>query len=327
MQELEHAMRRASGSGAIFSQAVADYAGISSSDRECLDFLILEGRAPAGRLAEVTGLTTGAITGVIDRLEKAGFVRRERDEHDRRKVFIILVPQNIARVGVLYEHMQRAMLKNWDSYTDDELRLLLRFASQGYETMLAAKAELLRNRLKRGADRGLGQGFISLRRGEHAPHRAEHHPEVTPVVGVDDKGLTDGAEKRREDRQIDALPGHRPQQVPKSHDDRDRDQGRIAKAGKPAARHEGIQIGVVGVFGEVIVELQRTDAKRQIECHVGAENMTAEAAKAAFVVALVEARALLEHLGDGIERQQHGNQQHQQDNRYDGDHHDPGTLR
>jgi DNA-binding MarR family transcriptional regulator len=142
MQELEHAMRRASGMGAIFSQAVADYAGISSSDLECLDFLNLEGRATAGRLAEVTGLTTGAITGVIDRLEKAGFVRRERDENDRRKVFIALIPQNIARIGALYEHMQRAMLKNWESYSDDELRLLLRFASQGYETMLTAAEEL-----------------------------------------------------------------------------------------------------------------------------------------------------------------------------------------
>jgi DNA-binding MarR family transcriptional regulator len=142
MQELEHAMRRASGMGAIFSQAVADYAGISSSDLECLDFLNLERRATAGRLAEVTGLTTGAITGVVDRLEKAGFVRRERDEHDRRKVFITLVPQNIARIGVLYEHMQRAMLKNWESYSDDELRLLLGFASQGYETMLVATEEL-----------------------------------------------------------------------------------------------------------------------------------------------------------------------------------------
>lgn len=142
MQELEHAMRRASGMGAIFGQAVADYAGISSSDHECLDFLNLEGRVTAGRLAEVTGLTTGAITGVVDRLEKAGFVRRERDEHDRRKVFIVLVPQAIARIAKLYEHMQRAMLKNWESYSDDELRLLLRFASQGYETMLSATEEL-----------------------------------------------------------------------------------------------------------------------------------------------------------------------------------------
>jgi DNA-binding MarR family transcriptional regulator len=142
MQELEHAMRRASGIGAIFSQAVADYAGISSSDLECLDFLNLEGRATAGRLAEVTGLTTGAITGVIDRLEKAGFVKRERDEQDRRKVFIVLIPQNIARIGALYMHMQQAMLKNWESYSDDELRLLLRFATQGYETMLTAAEEL-----------------------------------------------------------------------------------------------------------------------------------------------------------------------------------------
>ena len=48
----------------------------------------------AGRLAELTGLTTGAITGVVDRLEKAGFVRRERDESDRRKVFIVPVVPN-----------------------------------------------------------------------------------------------------------------------------------------------------------------------------------------------------------------------------------------
>jgi DNA-binding MarR family transcriptional regulator len=142
MQELEHAMRRASGIGAIFSQAAAEYAGISSSDLECLDFLNLEGRATAGRLAEVTGLTTGAITGVIDRLEKAGYVRRERDDNDRRKVFIAIVPENLARIGKLYENMQHAMLKNWSSYTDDELRLLLRFAARGYETMLAAADQL-----------------------------------------------------------------------------------------------------------------------------------------------------------------------------------------
>ena len=96
----------------------------------------------AGRLAEVTGLTTGAITGVVDRLEQAGLVRRERDESDRRKVFIATVPENIAKIGRFYEHMQRAMLKLWETYSDAELRLLLRFATQGYETMLAATEEL-----------------------------------------------------------------------------------------------------------------------------------------------------------------------------------------
>src|SRR6266576_5498887 len=114
MEELEHAMRRSSAQGVIFGQTVANSVGISGSDLECLDFLNLEGRVTAGRLAEVTGLTTGAITGVVDRLEKAGFVRRERDDNDRRKVYIAIVPENIAKVGKFYEHMQRAMLKQWD---------------------------------------------------------------------------------------------------------------------------------------------------------------------------------------------------------------------
>src|SRR4051812_40637280 len=142
MQELEHAARRSSAQGVMFSQAVANCVGISSSDLECLDFLNLEGRVTAGRLAEVTGLTTGAITGVVDRLEKVGLVRRERDEADRRKVFIAIVPENVAKIGKFYAHMQRAMQNVFETYTDAELRLLLRFANQGYATMLAATAEL-----------------------------------------------------------------------------------------------------------------------------------------------------------------------------------------
>ncbi len=142
MEELEHAMRRSSAQGVIFGQTVANSVGISGSDLECLDFLNLEGRVTAGRLAEVTGLTTGAITGVVDRLEKAGLVRRERDGSDRRKVFIATVPENVAKIGRFYQHMQRAMQKNMESYSDAELRLLVRFATQGYETMLAATEEL-----------------------------------------------------------------------------------------------------------------------------------------------------------------------------------------
>ena len=125
LQELEEAMRRSSAQGVIFGQTVANAAGISGSDLECLDFLNLEGRVTAGRLAEVTGLTTGAITGVVDRLEKAGLVRRERDAADRRKVFIATVPENVAKIGRFYVPMQRGMQKLWESYSDAELRLLL----------------------------------------------------------------------------------------------------------------------------------------------------------------------------------------------------------
>ena len=142
LQELEHAMRRSSAQGVIFGQTVANVAGISGSDLECLDFLNLEGRVTAGRLAEVTGLTTGAITGVVDRLEKAGLVRRERDESDRRKVFIAVVPEAVGRIGRLYVPLQRGMQTTFESYNDAELRLLLRFAKDGYVAMLAATEKL-----------------------------------------------------------------------------------------------------------------------------------------------------------------------------------------
>lgn len=142
MQELEEAMRRSSAQGVLFGQTVANVAGISGSDLECLDFLNLEGRVTAGRLAEVTGLTTGAITGVVDRLEKAGLVRRERDETDRRKVFIVTVPENVASIGRFYVPMQQAMHKVWSRYSEEELRLLLRFANDGYKGVLEATEAL-----------------------------------------------------------------------------------------------------------------------------------------------------------------------------------------
>src|SRR4029453_1650210 len=135
MQELEHAVRKSSALGVIFGQTVANAVGVSSSDLECLDFLNIEGRVTAGRLADLAGLTTGAITGLVDRMEKAGLVRRERDESDRRKVFIAIVPEALGKIGRFYEPLQKAVTRDWEGYTDAELRLLVRFLTQGYTTM------------------------------------------------------------------------------------------------------------------------------------------------------------------------------------------------
>ena len=142
LQELETALRKSSAQGTLFAQAVAEHAGISNSDMDCMDFINMEGRMTAGRLAELTGLTTGAVTGVIDRMEKAGFVRRERDDSDRRKVFIAVVPETAARIGRLYVPMQQSMQKVWSRYSEEELRLLLRFAHDGYKGVLEATEAL-----------------------------------------------------------------------------------------------------------------------------------------------------------------------------------------
>src|SRR3954471_4209047 len=102
LQELEEAMRRSSAQGVLYGQTVANVAGIANSDLECMVILYLEGRVTAGRLAEVTGLTTGAITGVVDRLEKAGLGGRGRGGKRRGQGFLSVVPEAIERLGQFY---------------------------------------------------------------------------------------------------------------------------------------------------------------------------------------------------------------------------------
>jgi len=75
---------------------------------------------------------------------KAGLVRRERDGADRRKVFIVVVPEATAKIGQFYVPMQQAMHKVWSRYSEEELRLLLRFANDGYKGVLEA-TEALKN--------------------------------------------------------------------------------------------------------------------------------------------------------------------------------------
>src|SRR5690349_14213596 len=85
--------RRMSTRALLFHSAVTERLGLNASDHKCAEFIFNEPGMTAGRLAELTGLSTGAITGVIDRLEHAGFVRRANDPHDRRRVVILPTPE------------------------------------------------------------------------------------------------------------------------------------------------------------------------------------------------------------------------------------------
>src|SRR5262245_65949795 len=85
-------LRRVNLQGSFFGQTVAIRFGLSESDIETLEELIDIGASTAGKLSEVTGLTSGAVTRVIDRLEQAGYVRRVPDPTDRRRVIVEVVP-------------------------------------------------------------------------------------------------------------------------------------------------------------------------------------------------------------------------------------------
>jgi DNA-binding MarR family transcriptional regulator len=95
----------------LFHQAVAERVGLSATDLKCLDLLDRMGPLTAGQLAELVGLTGGAITAMIDRLEAGGFVHRERDPTDRRRVFIKAAQdqEHSHALTRFYEPLQQAM--------------------------------------------------------------------------------------------------------------------------------------------------------------------------------------------------------------------------
>ena len=115
----------------LMSQAAADRIGINATDLNCLNILSFSGQMTAGDLAKATGLTTASITGVVDRLEQAGFVRRERDAQDRRRVVIHLdTTKALGTIAPVFGPMMGTWQRMADRYTDDELRLIVEFYGQ-----------------------------------------------------------------------------------------------------------------------------------------------------------------------------------------------------
>jgi DNA-binding MarR family transcriptional regulator len=142
VRALEEAMRKASAQGVLFSALVARRLGINATDLECLDVILLRGRATAGELAQVTGLTSGAVTGIIDRLEKAGFARRERDETDRRKIHVRALPSVEKKIMPLFVPMQGAMMEAIAGYGEKDLAFLLEFFRRSHKAAVAATEKL-----------------------------------------------------------------------------------------------------------------------------------------------------------------------------------------
>jgi DNA-binding MarR family transcriptional regulator len=130
------AMRRTSSVGQLLSQAAAERIGINVTDLNCLNVIALTGSMTAGELAKATGLTTASITGVLDRLEESGFVRRERDPDDRRRVNVVLNAGHALRdVAPVFAPMLKAWRGAATRYSDEELRMFVEFQQQVEEIM------------------------------------------------------------------------------------------------------------------------------------------------------------------------------------------------
>ncbi|MBF6333410.1 MarR family winged helix-turn-helix transcriptional regulator [Nocardia transvalensis] len=133
-ERLTLAAQRNATDAVMMHQAVADKLGLHVTDLRCLNLLRLGGPATPGELAARTGLTTGAVTRMIDRLLKGGFVRREHDEQDRRRVIITPTEDRVAEIGKLYEPLAREFGKALSDYTTEQLELILDLFNRLHET-------------------------------------------------------------------------------------------------------------------------------------------------------------------------------------------------
>ena len=146
---VDEALREASALSVLFSQAVGDSVGLNPTDLEALDFLVRNGPMTAGRLAELTGLTTGAITGLVDRLERRGYVVREPHPTDRRSIIIRAQDTPLARdLDPPYASMKNALQQLLERYTDAEIALILDFMTRA-ATMTREEIATLRGAARR----------------------------------------------------------------------------------------------------------------------------------------------------------------------------------
>lgn len=118
-------------------EAVGREAGMSGTDHKHLGFLLQKGQMTAGELSSLTGLTTGAVTGLIDRFEKKKLVKRQFDKDDRRKVNIVPNTEKIMAIfEPLYKEFQDKTDQLMGSFSTEELKILEKYFVKALEIMI-----------------------------------------------------------------------------------------------------------------------------------------------------------------------------------------------
>lgn len=152
--ELRRELRQFNGLGASFFRAAASRGGMTVTDMQVIDILDSAGPTTAGQLADLTGLTTGAITGMINRLEEAGLVRRERDPNDARRVIVQLErgKDKKGKIGPIFDSLEGAWDEMASRYEDEQIDLLLNFLK---ESNAISRNEIIRLREAPAGDGGI----------------------------------------------------------------------------------------------------------------------------------------------------------------------------
>jgi DNA-binding MarR family transcriptional regulator len=130
-------VRKFLAAGILFNEKVAAELGLNGTDLQFLNLLEIEGRATPGDLARWSGLTTGGVTVAVDRLEKAGYVKRQPNPKDRRSTIIRPVPARLLELYLIYKSKGELVVSVLSEFSDRELEVIMNFLKRtnGAETI------------------------------------------------------------------------------------------------------------------------------------------------------------------------------------------------
>ncbi len=136
LEKLNALGRQLSDATIFLHENIARKAGLSVTDHKYLGLIMQKGAVTAGQLSGLTGLTTGAVTGLVDRLEKKELVQREYDEMDRRKVLIVPNYEKANKLlGPLLGELQKRVVQLISSYTDEETEIIEKYLRESIQML------------------------------------------------------------------------------------------------------------------------------------------------------------------------------------------------
>lgn len=127
---LIRAMRQFIANAILFNRQLADQFGINATGYQLLNLLDLSGGETPKALADLTGLTTGGVTVALDRLERGGYIIRERNPADRRSIIVRVVPERIRSIQARYREINTGVDQIFASFSEAELRAIHEFFAQ-----------------------------------------------------------------------------------------------------------------------------------------------------------------------------------------------------